>query len=188
MQVPLQVSFRNMTPSESVEANIRKRTEKLDSFCDNIISFQVVVEAPRKHQQKGGLYHVRLDIRLVGESIQVNREPDLHRAHEDVYVAIRDAFNAARRQLQEHVSRQKVHVKSHAAEPHGRISELFPKQDYGRIATFDGGDIYFHRNSVLNADFDSLEIGTEVRFVEQEGEDGLQASSVRVLGNYPQST
>jgi len=187
MQVPLQVTYRNMAPSESLEAAIRKRAEKLDSFCDDIISCHVVVEAPRKHQQKGGLYHVRIDISLTGETIVVNREPDLHHAHEDVYVVIRDAFNAAQRQLQEHVSRQKSHVKSHASVPHGRISELFPEQDYGRIATSDGGDIYFHRNSVLNADFDSLEIGTEVRFVEQEGEEGLQASSVRVIGNYPHS-
>jgi len=187
MQVPLQVTFRNMAPSESLEATIRERAEKLDSFCDNVISCQVVVEAPRKHQQKGGLYHVRIDIRLTGESIQVNREPDLHHAHVDVYVAIRDAFKAARRQLQEYVSRLKGHIKPHAEGPHGRISKLFPEQDYGRIATSDGGDIYFHRNSVLNADFDSLKIGTEVRFVDQAGTEGPQASSVRIIGKHPHS-
>jgi ribosomal subunit interface protein len=187
MQEPLQITFRNMAPSESIEAAIRERAEKLGSYCDNIISCQIVVKAPHRHQQKGGLYHVRIDIGLTGESIQVNRTPDLHRAHEDVYVAIRDAFNAARRQLQEYVSRLKGRIKPHAEAPRGRISKLFPEQDYGRITTSDGGDIYFHRNSVLNADLDSLEIGTEVRFVEQEGDEGPQASSVRVIGRHPPS-
>lgn len=81
-------------------------------------------------------------------------------------------------------SRKKGRIKTHETMPHGRISELHPEEDYGRIVTADGGDIYFHRNSILNADFDSLEIGAEVLFVEQEGDEGPQASSVRVVGKH----
>jgi cold shock CspA family protein len=64
--------------------------------------------------------------------------------------------------------------------PHGQIAELFPQDDYGMITSADGREIYFHRNSLLNADFDKLREGTSVRYVEEAGDKGPQASSVRV--------
>lgn len=184
MQSPLQITFRHLESSEAVEADIRERAAKLDSFCDSVISCRVVVEAPRKHKQQGGLFHARIDITLPGGQVVVNREPDLHHAHEDPYVAIRDAFNAAYRQLEDYVRRRKVHVKTHETVPHGWISVLFPEEDYGRIDTADGDDIYFHRNSILNANFDTLEVGTEVRFVVEAGDEGPQATSVKVIGKH----
>ena len=184
MQTPLQVTFRNMDDSESLESYIRERVEKLDNMSETVVDCRVVVEAPRKHQRKGGLYHAKIDITLPGGTIAVNREQDLHQAHQDVYVAVRDAFDAVQRQMQAYISRQKGHVKSHESVPYGRISELHPEGDYGRILTAEGEDIYFHRNSVLNADFDALEIGMEVRFVAQEGDEGPQASSVRLIGKH----
>ncbi|MEE9542924.1 MAG: cold shock domain-containing protein [Thermodesulfobacteriota bacterium] len=75
-------------------------------------------------------------------------------------------------------------MKIHEVQPHGRISELFTDEGYGTIESSDGMEIYFHRNSVLNADFDKLEIGTEVRFVEEAGEKGPQASTVKVIGKH----
>jgi cold shock CspA family protein len=97
-------------------------------------------------------------------------------------VAIRDAFNAAGRQLEEHVKRRRSKVKTHELPPHGIISKLCPDEDYGTIETSDGREIYFHRNSVLNADFDKLENGARVHFTEEMGEEGPQASSVHVEG------
>ena len=182
MQIPLQITYRNMDVSEAIDTYIRERAAKLDGSCTNMVSCRVVVEAPHKHQHKGGLFHVSIDITLPKESIIINREPELHQAHQDAHVAVRDAFDAAQKQLRAYVSRQKGEVKTHEASPHGRISELYPMEDYGRIASADGGDIYFHRNSVLNMEFDALEIGTEVRFVEQAGDEGPQASSVWVAG------
>ncbi len=158
--------------------------EKLDNMAETIVGCRIVVEASHKHQRKGGLYHAKIDITLPGGTIAVNREQDLHQAHEDVYVAVRDAFDAVQRQMQEYISRQKGHVKSHETVPYGRVSELHPEEDYGRIITAEDEDIYFHRNSLLNADFDGLEIGMEVRFNEEEGYEGTQASSVRVIGKH----
>jgi ribosome-associated translation inhibitor RaiA len=182
MQIPLQITYRNMEVSEAIDTYIRERAAKLDGSCTNMVGCRVVVEAPHKHQHKGGLFHVSIDITLPKESIIINREPELHQAHQDPHVAVRDAFDAAQKQLRAYVSRQKGEVKTHEAGPHGRISVLYPMEDYGRILSADGGDIYFHRNSVLNMEFDALEIGTEVRFVEQAGDEGPQASSVWVAG------
>ncbi len=182
MQSPLQITFRGMEPSDAVEANIREKAEELEKFTEHITSCQVIVEAPHKHHLKGLRYSVKVDITLPNKKIVASRHPDEHRAHEDVYVAIRDAFNAAGRQLEEHVSRRRTNVKTHEIPPHGIISKLNANEDYGTIETPDGREIYFHRNSVLNADFDRLENGASVRFTEEMGEKGPQASSVHVEG------
>ncbi len=184
MQLPLQITFRNMDSSEAVEARVRSEAEKLDTLYDRIMRCSVVVEAHHKHHHKGNTYHVRIDLTVPGSELVASREPDQHQAHEDVYVAIRDAFNAARRQLKTFVGRSRRDVKTHEVPPHGRISELFTEKGYGKIASSDGREIYFHKNSVLNAAFDKLEIGTEVRFVEEAGDQGPQASTVKVVGKH----
>jgi cold shock CspA family protein len=112
----------------------------------------------------------------------VDRNPSADHAHEDPYVAVRDAFNAARRRLQDHQRRFEGRVKSHEAPPHGRVAQLFPEMDYGLIETADGREVYFHRNAVLNDGFDRLTPGAEVRFAEEEGEKGPQASTVHLVG------
>lgn len=184
MQQPLQITFRNMEPSAAVEAKVRERAEKLAHYYEPIMSCRVVVEAPHKHHHKGGLYHVRIDLTVPEGELVVSHERARHHAHEDVYVAVRDAFDAARRQLEDYARRQRGQVKAHEEVPHGRISQLFPEEHYGKIETPDGKEVYFHKNSVLNADFDKLEIGTEVRFDEEEGERGPQASTVKVVGKH----
>jgi ribosomal subunit interface protein len=184
MKLPLQVTFRNMDTSASVEADIREKALKLDQFCDQIMACRVVVEAHHKHHHQGNLFHVRIDITVPDEELVVSREPEAHHAHEDVYVAVRDAFAAAKRQLQDYNAKRQQQVKHHEAESHGRIIRLVPMQDYGVIETPGGREIYFHRNSVVNADFDSLEEGTEVRFDEEGGEQGPQASTVKVEGKH----
>ena len=143
---------------------------------------RVTVEAPHKHHHQGNLYTVRIDLRYPGGETVVSRDPSAHHAHEDVYVALRDAFKAVRRQLQDLVRLQRGKVKQHEGPPHGRIASLDRERDCGRITTLDGRDIYFHRNSLINADFEHLEPGVEVRFDEEAGDEGPQASSVHVVG------
>lgn len=184
MQSPLQITFRNMDPSEAVEARVRSEAEKLDARYGRIMRCRVVVEAHHKHRHKGNLYHVRIDLTVPGGELVVSREPDRHHAHEDVYVAVRDAFNAASRQLKGFARRSRREVKTHEVPPHGKISELKADKGFGKIESSDGREIYFHENSVLNADFSRLEIGTEVRFVEEEGDKGPQASTVKVVGKH----
>ena len=103
MKIPLQISFRDIEHSDAVEARIREKVEKLELYFDRITSCRVVVEAPHRHNHKGKLYHVRVDLTLPGEEIVVARDPKDAHAHEDIYVAIRDSFEAARRQLKKHV-------------------------------------------------------------------------------------
>ncbi|MBI4516537.1 MAG: HPF/RaiA family ribosome-associated protein [Deltaproteobacteria bacterium] len=182
MQLPLQITFREMEPSAAVAAKIRERAAKLDEYYERIMSCRVVVEAPHRHRHQGKLFHVRIDLTVPNGELVVKREPAAHHAHEDVYVAIRDAFNAAQRQLADYARRQRRDVKTHEAAPPARVAQLFPEAEYGFIVTFDGREIYFHKNSVLNHGFARLEVGTEVQFVEEQGEKGPQASTVRVVG------
>ena len=184
MQMPLQIAFRNLDRSEAIEARIRERAEKLDQYHGRIMSCRVAVEALHKHHRHGNHYHVRIDLTVPGGELVANREPDEHHAYTDVYVAIRDAFDAIRRQLEDYGRRQSRQVKEHEVPPHGRVVEHYPADDYGRIETLDGRLIYFHRNSVVEADFDKLQVDAEVRFTEQMGEHGPQASTVRLVGKH----
>ena len=179
MELPLQVTLRDVSPSEAVEGYIRERAAKLDAFYDRIMGCRVVVEAPVRHHRKGGPFKVRIDLTVPGDELVVNRQSD-----EDLYVAIRDAFDAMRRRLEDYARRQRGSVKAHEAPPPARVSKLFPEEGYGFLETPDGSEIYFHRNSVLGAGFDRLEVGTEVRFVEELGEQGPQASTVTVVGKH----
>jgi ribosomal subunit interface protein len=117
MQIPLQISFRNMDPSPAVEERIRKKAAKLERFHDRIIGCTVVVEAPHRHHHKGKLYSVRVDISVPGKDVVVDRAKPGDHAHEDVYVAIRDAFNAATRRLEDQARKMRGSVKTHAVRP-----------------------------------------------------------------------
>ena len=182
MQIPLELSFRNMDHSDAVEAAVREKVAKLEQFHANITSCRVAVEALHRQHHKGNTYHVRVDVTLPGHELVASRDPGNDHAHEDVYVAVRDAFNAARRQLEALNHKQKRQVKHHEPPPHGRVRLL--DRDHGRIETADGRDIYFHRNSLVNGDFDRLEPGVEVRFDEETGDEGPQASSVQTIGKH----
>jgi ribosomal subunit interface protein len=184
MQLPLEIHFHNLDRSPAVEAAVREAAAKLEQFADSIMSCRVTVERPNKRHQQGSLFAVHVDVRYAGGEVVASREPGAHQAHEDVYVAVRDAFKAARRQLQDRMRVQRGDVKPHAAEPHGKILSLDPSRGGGIIETSDGREIYFHRNSVLNEKYDQLELGVAVRFSEEHGDKGPQASTVRVIGKH----
>jgi ribosomal subunit interface protein len=113
MDFPLDISFRNMDPSPAVETRIREKAEKLSRFFNRIIGCTVVVEAPHRHHHKGKLYSVHIDISVPGKDLVVDRAKPLDHAHEDVYLAVRDAFKAAERQLEDHARRMRGDVKNH---------------------------------------------------------------------------
>lgn len=171
----VRIAARNVELSEPIENSIRKKARKLGLFYDSIIKCRVVVEAPHRRRQKGVLYNVRIDMTVPDRELMVKRE-----SHEDLYVAIRDAFEAARRRLKDHARQQRREVKHRETMPRAQVSALFPEQGYGFLSTPDGNEIYFHRNSVLDNKFQDLKIGTAVRFVESLGEKGAQASTVKV--------
>jgi cold shock CspA family protein len=125
-------------------------------------------------------------LNVPGREIAVGRDPAAHHAHEDVYVAIRDAFDATRRLLEDYARERRGDVKLHAVPDHGRVTRLLPEQNCGFILGADGSEIYFHRNSVANGGFDELAVGDEVRFVAQHAESaqGPQASTVVPIGKH----
>jgi ribosomal subunit interface protein len=186
MQLPLQITFRNMEPSSAVEAAVRERVERLDHFHPRIMGCRVVVEAPHRHQHKGKLYGIKVDLTIPGAEIAVTHEGRQNHAHEDVYVAIHDTFDSVARLLEDRVRKQRGDVKTHEVPLHGKVLRLFPYEGYGFVATSDGNEVYFHRNAVSKPGFDKLDVGAEVRLVlaEGEGEKGPQASTVTAIGKH----
>ena len=184
MQVPVEVRFHNLDRSDAVEAAVRDAAAKLERFANDITSCRVTIEGPHKHHQQGNLFAVRVDVRYAGGEVVASRDPSAHHAHEDVYVAVRDAFNAARRQLQDRMRIRRGDVKPHDHEPHGKVVSIDAEHNSGVITTSDGREIYFHRNSVLDGAFEHLKPGSEVRLSIEQGEKGPQASTVRAIGKH----
>jgi len=200
MQLPIQITWRDIGPSSRVEAIIREEAAKLEEFYPRIMGCRVMIEIPHQHRQRGYRFHIRIDLTVPRGEIVVNHEPTLHgtiqtmeeeertkgqevsASHKDICVAIRDAFKVARRRLQGFARKQSGAVKHHELMPRARIIKLFPKEGYGFLESEDGEEIYFHKNSVLGGGFGELEIGTEVSFVEEMGDEGPQASTVKVTG------
>ncbi len=108
MQIPLQITIRDVEHSEALETHIREKAKKLDEFFNHIMSCRVVVEVPHKHHHQGKQFNVRIDIGVAGGEIAVNRDHA-----EDVYVALRDAFDVAKRQLEDYARKLRGDVKKH---------------------------------------------------------------------------
>src|SRR5271165_6763920 len=119
MQLPLQITFRHMETSGAVAARIRERAEELARFFDRITSCRVVVECQHPRHQQGNLFRVRIDLKVPGREIVVGRDPEAHHAHEDAHVAVRDAFDAVRRLLEDYARDRRGDVKMHAVPDHG---------------------------------------------------------------------
>lgn len=184
MQVPLEVTFRGLDPSEAVEAEIRKHVDSLEHFFDRITSCHVTLTLPHRHQRQGKLFEVKIILNVPQRELVVSRNPEEDQTHTDAHIAIRDAFRAMRRKLEDYAREIRGEVKTHTSPPHGKVSELFPLEDYGFIKTPDGRRFYFHRNAVLDGRFDDLDLETEVSFAEELGDKGPQASTVRLVGRH----
>lgn len=116
MQIPLEIDYRNLEPTPALEAAIRKKAAKLEQFYERITGCHVTLEAPHQHQHKGKQYEVHIRLMLPGKVLAV-RHPGGKQVHEDAYVAIRDAFAAAQRQLEDYVRIRRGVVKTHRTPP-----------------------------------------------------------------------
>jgi len=160
---------------------------------------RVLVELVQRHHEAGNRYHVRLDLTVPGEEIVVAHEAGLHATAQDVDaekltkvaesdperkhapVAIREAFDIARRRLQDYARRQRGAVKTATKQARGRVSQLFPIDEYGYLEAENGQEVYFQKSSVLKDAFNRLAVGSAVSFVEEPGDKGPQASTVKLL-------
>jgi cold shock CspA family protein/ribosome-associated translation inhibitor RaiA len=189
MAVPVQVTFRDFDSSPAVLAHVERRAQKLETFCDHIHRCHVVVEAPQHgHHVHGPRFHCRIEMHVPGrKELIVTRIPADHR--EDVHAAVDDAFGDAERCLQEHMRVLQAPLGERHGSPHGVVTKIFPDRGYGFIECEGRAgakrpevlrEVYFHRNSVVNGRFEKIAIGTRVRFSEEDGDKGPQASTVHL--------
>ena len=180
MEIPLRITFKGLDPSPALEARIREKVAKLERFHDHIIGCHVTIEGPAKHNYHGRTYDVRIDLTVPTGELVVSRDPGIDASHGVPYVALRDAFAAAARRLEDHARRVRGDVKSHQPPTAGRVIRIDPALRFGFLETPDALQVYFHENAVAEGSFDELRLGHEVRFVLAEGEglQGPQASTV----------
>ncbi len=187
MQIPVEITFKEIDRSDAVEARIRELATRLERVFDRVIRCDVMVETPHRHQHKGRQFHVRVRLTVPGGEIVSSHDPGPDERHEDVYVAIRDAFAAAKRQLEEYarksLKRGEGAPRLRNGSSHGRVTFLDVEKAWGWIEPDDGRRVYFHRNSVRGG-VEQLDVGDEVRFTEEEGNEGPQASTVDRIGQH----
>ena len=110
MQLPVQIVSRDLYLSKHLETSIHEKASKLVTFYSRITRCRVVVESPTHHHWKSKSYKVRIDLSVPGAELVVN-----HHENQDLKIAIRDAFEAAKRQLQNYAQHQRGEVKAHSA-------------------------------------------------------------------------
>jgi cold shock CspA family protein len=186
MDRPLEIGFHNLTPSPSVEAEIRRRVERLETRCPRLVGCRVSVEGLHRQHRTGNVVEVHIVLSLPGRDLAVSHEP--HRVKEryadpDLYTSVRDAFDAAERQLEAFKSMQREDTTPPSGSAlTGEVTQIQPGDDYGFILNSLGTQLYFHRDSVTNAAFEDLRPGQTVHYVEEEGDAGPVATKVRVAG------
>jgi cold shock CspA family protein/ribosome-associated translation inhibitor RaiA len=185
MQTPMEITFRHCEASEDLRSEIVRQAKRLEKYSSRITSCHVTVVGPGRRHKQGGVFGVELRIALPEHKdiIVTKTHGDVHE-REHALVAISEAFGAAQRQIEDAMRGMRGQVKTHSIENHGHISKFLAEEDCGFIETADGREIYFHKNAVLGGNFERLVVGSEVRFVEEQGEKGLQASTVRVVGKH----
>lgn len=173
MKLPVHIQFHGMESSDALEVSVREHAHKLESFAPDIMACRVAIDLEQKHQHQGRPYGVRIDLTLPGHELVVNR---VH--NEDVYVALRDAFNNMRRQLEDIVRRRQRKEKQHPVPLHGEVVRLDEKEGFGFIKTLAGDEYYFNRDNVTGTLFEHVKIGNAVQFIPELDGDGLQAKRV----------
>lgn len=173
LMLPVQLTVRDLPLTSAIETHIRKKAEKLQRFYNRICSCHVVIELPQKHKHQGKLYNVRIDLIVPGKELVVT-----HKNNEDLYVAIRDAFQAVERQLEEYSRKRHGRVKTHNDVLHGHVLRLVSAEGYGFIEGDDGNEYYFSVTNVSYPTFAQLLIGDAVEYTPESFSDGQQAHHV----------
>lgn len=182
MQRPLQLRWHDVDPSEAVAEHVKEEVARLEHLWDRITGCTVTLEAPnRRHRHSGAQYRVRIELSVPGGRLVVGRDPPKTWKHGDLYLAVKVAFREARRQLENHLGRLDARVKAHAPPALAAVAWIYPDDGYGFLRTAEGREIYFHERSVLRGGFRGLHIGSVVRYVEERGDEGPQASTVAPL-------
>jgi ribosome-associated translation inhibitor RaiA len=173
MQLPLRISFHGMGRSDAIEAAVREKARHLERFSGDIMACRVTVDLLQKHSHQGRPLGVRIDLTIPGRELIVNRVEN-----EDLQVALRDAFDDIRRQLEEAVRQRRGLEKQHARELHGEVVRIDDEGGFGFIRIPDGQEYWFGRDNVVGDGFEQLTVGTPVQFIAVVAAQGLQATRV----------
>lgn len=184
MQVPPEMAFRGVEPTDEIKALILDGIETLEGVYPNLISCRTMIADTTPSRHSGNSYRVRLEIGIPSKSVIVDQS---HREADDplsLGQTIKEAFVVARKRLLKAKDQQRGDVKTHALPPHGRVVRLLTDGDgvrYGFLESREGRQIYFHEEALVDVGYDELEVGDEVRYAAAEGDQGPQASTVRRL-------
>jgi cold shock CspA family protein/ribosome-associated translation inhibitor RaiA len=187
MDRPIDIAFHNMHHSPSLEQEIRQRIEKLEQRYTHLIGCRVTVEALHNQHRTGNIHEVHIVLSVPGRDLVVSREP--HHAKEryarpDVRSSVRDAFQAAERQLESYKTIQRADTSGpNGSALTGQVAQLLPGEDHGFILNNTGSQIYFHRDSLTNGSFETLSVGQSVHYVEEAGDAGPVAVKVRLAAS-----
>jgi len=183
MRIPLEISFQGLSRSESLEQLIRKDAAKLERVCDDLISCRIGIKLNQKSRNTANPFRIRIEMRFPpNNNLVVTHNSGIKEAADDLPTAVKNAFKTAQRRLKRLVEKQQAEMKSPPQQDMmALVIKIFADEGYGFIRSLDGEEIYFHRNSVLNNDFDRLEPGTGVNYTAALGEKGLQATSVQIV-------
>ncbi len=184
MRIPLEISFHGISRSESIEQLIRNDAEKLERVCDRLISCRVGVKLDQKSSNTANTFKVKIEMRVPpGHNLVVTNKSGIKEAADDLPTTIKNTFKSAHRRLKQLNEKQQGAGKIHPEQQiSGIITKIFAEAGYGFLRSLEGDEIYFHRNSIVNEEFDRLEPGMGVSYAAEVGEKGLQASSVQILG------
>ena len=183
MQIPLTITFRNMQKSEEIETLIHEKVLELEQICSSIIRCRVCIEKVREFQKSGNPYRIRIELKAPQDiDIVVQRKPSGLTIYDPLSTGIRNAFLIVRRKVIESFERKREIIKiSQRMESGAVVARLFKESGYGFLRTVSGREIYFNRDAVPRNDFEKMEIGIGVWYVERESEKGPWASIVKIL-------
>jgi cold shock CspA family protein/ribosome-associated translation inhibitor RaiA len=185
MQTPPEIQFQGITATPQIRDAINKHIADLEQRWGRVTACRVSLKGPGQHHRSGRPYDIHIRLALPdGREVNVQRTPRADERHSDITFAIDDAFKHARRQLQDEARRIQGQIKHHEDQPIGTVTQVDPSGEFGFLQDADGREIYFHRNSVLENGFSRLHTGSRVIFVEEAGDKGSQASTVRILGKH----
>jgi cold shock CspA family protein/ribosome-associated translation inhibitor RaiA len=184
MQTEAQIEFEGIPNSSETRAVIEQHIAELESHFGRITACRAFVKGPGERHRTGGQYQV--SVRLVlpdGREVNIGRTPKEDERYADLTFAIDNAFKRARRQLQDQARLMRGQTKQHESQPIGTVLRIDPSGEFGFIEGTDGQEVYFNCKSVIDGT-SSISLGTRVSYVEESGEKGPQASTVRVLGKH----
>ncbi|HEX3756332.1 MAG TPA: HPF/RaiA family ribosome-associated protein [Rhizomicrobium sp.] len=182
MDIPLELSFHNMEPSDALKAAVEGHVAKLEQLHDHVIGCRVAIEMPHKsHRLGSNAPDVRLVVRVPGREIVVSRElahSGNKKTATDAYSVLDNAFATALKQLKDYRRQIQGETKPKDVPLTGHVAEIVAERKYGFITAPDGGQIYFHRNSVADEGFDALKVGDTVEYAAVMGDKGPAAARV----------